>query len=78
MKKKTIVSVCNNTVNRNKPEMTGWGFNFLVDDELEALRIAYAYRNAKHGVKIENCQDDKFLVTIFDENGAAMKLDGSK
>lgn len=70
---------CNEVVNRNRPEMKDWGFSFLVESELDAHRIAYAYRDAPHGVKVEHCPAVAyFMVTVFNATAKAAGIDGAK
>lgn len=44
-----------------------WGFKIIISNEIEALQIAYGYRNNAYGVKIEVHHDGKFCVTVFNE-----------
>jgi hypothetical protein len=71
-----MTSICNNATERNKPIMQDWGFMFLVDSEIEALRISYAYRNNKNGVKVKHCPNvEKFSVTVFNDLGKKLGFD---
>lgn len=75
MDKINIVSNCNRVVERKKPEMKDWGFSIMVDTEIEALQVAYAYRYSKHGVKAEHCPNvNQFMVTVFNERAAKLGL----
>lgn len=80
MDKINVVAQCNRTVEaQGKPEMKDWGFSFMVNDELSALRIAYSYRDARHGVKVEHCPNvGQFMVTVFNQFAADAGLDGAK
>lgn len=54
----------------------GWGIVLTATDELDALRIAYKYRNAKHGCKIDNNEATGYWgVTVWNENAKAMGCD---
>ena len=65
--------------NGNRAVMHDWGFDFLVNTEIEALRIAYVYRDNPHGVKIETLAEGTYwLVLVFNEFAAEIKLDGAK
>jgi hypothetical protein len=56
--------------------MKDWGFSFMTITEIDALRIAYAYRNNPHGVKVEHCPAvDSFMVTVWNEKAKAMGID---
>lgn len=68
MTKINIVRLCKNTVESNAPAVTDWGLRFLVDSEIDALRIAYAYRKNPYGVKVDHCPSvDQFMVTVWNE-----------
>lgn len=68
MTKMNMTTECRNVVDSVKPELMDWGFRFLVDTDTEAFKIAYAYRNSKHGTKVEHCPAvGKFSVTIWNE-----------
>lgn len=43
----------------------GWGRIWPADDELSALRIAYLFRNAPKGVKVEQVPSGEYHVTVF-------------
>lgn len=78
MNKINITSQCSKVI-RGAPEMKDWGFSFMLDNELDALRVAYLYREAPHGVKAEHCPNvGKFMVTVFNETAKAAGIDGAK
>ncbi len=53
-----------------------WGFVVPCDSELDALRVAYTYRNAKHGCKIDTNEVTGYWgVTVWNENAKAMGCD---
>jgi hypothetical protein len=59
--------------------MESWGFHFFVDGELEAYKAAYLYRDSKHGVVVEFAgSTERWMVTVFNEQGAKSGLDGSR
>ena len=67
---------CNEVADRNTPERKDWGFSFLVTNEIDALRIAYAYRENPYGVRVEHCPNvDRFMITIWNDRAKAMGLD---
>lgn len=71
-----MTKVCNAVASRLKPKIKDWGFFFMVDSEIDALRIAYAYRNHKYGSKVEHCRSvGQFMVTMFNEHAKAMGID---
>ncbi len=71
-----ITRICNQVVEANRPVKVDWGFHFLVNGELDALRIAYAYRYNKHGVKVKYCPaPDQYMVTVFNEVATSAGLD---
>lgn len=79
MDKLNITTICNSAIGSQKPEMKDWGFSFMATAEIDALRIAYAYRNSPHGVKVEHCPNvEQYMVTIFNERANAMGIDGAK
>lgn len=47
-----------------------WGRIWPANNELDALRIAYAFRNSPHGVKMCRLPDGSYAVTVFNENCA--------
>ena len=56
-----------------------WGFSFFVDSELEAYKAFYQYRNSKHGAIVEFAGGaGQWMVTVFNENGADLGLQGAK
>ena len=59
-------------------EKLDWGYAATVDNEVEALRIAYAHRNAKHGVLVEPHHKGGFRVTLYNEVGGKCGLPGAK
>jgi len=68
-----VMKVCLKAAESRKPEMKHWGFSFMADTELNALRIAYAYRNNKHGVRIDHCPSvNQYMVTVW--NAAALEM----
>lgn len=76
MERIEITKVCNAAASRLKPEMKDWGFSFMAKTEIDALRIAYAYRNSKHGTKVEHCPAvDSFMVTVWNDKAKAMGID---
>ena len=70
----TMTKRCNRVVNQLKPEIKDWGFCFTVPAELDALRIAYAYRHAPNGVKVEEIRNG-YLVTVWNDGAKAMGCD---
>ncbi len=79
MDKINVTAVCNRTIEAQKPEMKDWGFSFMAPVELEALRIAYVYRNNPHGIKVEHCPNvGQYMVTVFNELAAGMGIDGAR
>lgn len=76
MTKLNMTARCNQVADINTPEMKDWGFSFSVDSEIDALRIAYAYRNNPHGVKVEHCPAvAQFMVRIWNDKAKAMGCD---
>ena len=76
MTKLNMTTICRTAAEAQKPEMKDWGFSFMADSELDALRIAYAYRNNPHGVKVEHCPAvEQFMVTVWNASAKAMGLD---
>ena len=74
MTKIDMTTRCNQVAALNTPEMKDWGFSFLVDSELDALQIAYAYRNNAHGVKVDHCPAvAQFMVTVWNDKAKAME-----
>ena len=70
-----MTKICNAALAGKKPTMKDWGFSFMADTELEALRIAYAYRHNPHGVEVKHCPPvDQFMITIFNEKAKAMGI----
>jgi hypothetical protein len=71
---RSSISTCSQT----KSEKLDWGIQFSVETEIEALRIAYAYRNAPHGVQVR-CADHRnvYLVTVFNEFATTIGIDRS-
>ena len=71
-----MTKLCNATANSYTLEMKDWGFSFMVDSELDALRIAYAYRYNPHGVRVEHCPSvAQFMVTIWNDKAKEMGID---
>jgi hypothetical protein len=67
-KRLSVLTVCNNEINKHKYEKLDWGFQFRVDTEIEALRLAYSYRNAPYGVEVKFAEPvNQYLVTVFNE-----------
>jgi hypothetical protein len=66
-----VAQVCNqaaNAVARNAT-LLDWGVRFTLDNELDALRVAYAHRNAPGGVKCEYLEvTGEYAVTIFNKD----------
>lgn len=54
-----------------------WGFSVLETDELKAYKLAYDYRNSHYGLIVEKIPSG-WMITIFNEFGASLKLNGSK
>lgn len=55
------------------PTKVDWGFYYLMDSELEALRLAYSYRHNPHGFEVKFAEGAKqWMVTIFNEFGGRM------
>jgi len=76
MTKLNMTTICRKETETRKPEMKDWGFSFMTETELAALRIAYAYRGNPHGVKVEHCPAVKqFMVTIWNDRAKAMGCD---
>lgn len=76
MIKLNITTICRQAAETRKPEMKDWGFSFMADSELDALRVAYAYRNNPSGVKVEHCPAvGQFMVTVWNERAKAMGCD---
>jgi hypothetical protein len=74
--KTNMTTVARTEIDKNKPEMLDWGFRFLVDTEIEALRIGYGYRNSPHGYKVEFAGGaQKYSVTIWNERAKAAGCD---
>lgn len=70
MEKINIVKICNAAQDRAElaewPQLNDWGISWMTETEADALRIAYAHRNAPHGVKVEHCPNvNRFMVTVF-------------
>lgn len=56
-----------------------WGFSFFVNNEIEAFKAAYEYRNSKHGVKVEFAHGAQcWMVTVFNEFAKTAGIDGAK
>lgn len=65
-------------VEAGKPETLDWGWRWLVDDELDAYRIAYHIRNNPFGVKVEFCPNiNQYSVTMFNEFSTTIGIDRS-
>ena len=76
MEKLNITRICNRETEKLKPDMKDWGFSFMASSEIQALRIAYSYRNNPHGVKMEHCPAvGQFMVTVWNDKAKAMGLD---
>lgn len=76
MEKQNITTTCRRAAESRQPERKGWGFSFMADDELDAMRIAYAYRNSPHGVKVEHCPAvSRYMVTVWNDRAQAMGCD---
>ena len=75
-----MTQICNAAQARaERPQAKDWGFSWLVDTEADALRIAYAQRNAPHGLKVEHCPNiGRFMVTVFNATAKACGIDGAK
>ena len=49
-------------------EMNDWGLSILVNNELDAYKVAYQYRNVKFGTRVEFAAGvGLWLVTVFNE-----------
>ena len=73
-----MTKACNKLAQSIRPEMKDWGFSFMAGSELDALRIAYTYRNSPHGTKVEHCPAvGKFMVTVFNETAKLSGIDVS-
>lgn len=73
---KSMTTVCRDEAAKHTPTELGWGFRFLVDTELEALRIGYAYRNCQYGYKIEWAEGVRqWSVTVWNERAKDMGCD---
>lgn len=71
-----MTTVCSKAAEGRKIEVKDWGFSYMADCELDALRIAYAYRNNPHGVKVEHCPSvDKYMVTIWNDKAKSIGCD---
>lgn len=66
---KNLSTITNNLL--RKIETKDWGFSIPADSELDALRIAYLYRNAPDGCKVEPTQTG-WQVTVW--NGKAKEM----
>lgn len=76
MTKLNMTTICRKSAEERKPEMKDWGFSFMAETEIDALRIAYAYRNNPHGVKVEHCPNvSQFMVTVWNDKAKAMGCD---
>lgn len=76
MEKINITTICRKATAGQNPEMKDWGFSFMADTEIDALRIAYSYRNSPNGVKAEHCPAvGKFMVTVWNDKAKAMGID---
>ena len=65
---KTETAICNETLAKYDLTMKDWGFQFMADTELDALRIAYIHRFNRYGTKIEySIQTEKYVVTVFNK-----------
>jgi len=74
--KLNMTTICLVAVEKHAVDFKHWGFSFMTENELDALRIAYAYRNSPHGVKVEHCPAvSKFMVTVWNAEAKAMGLD---
>ena len=72
---KTLSQICNGTTADQTWEAVNWGHTCLVDDEITALRIAYAQRNTKYGVEAKHLAHiGKYQKTIFNEKAAKLGL----
>lgn len=72
-----MTKTCNlATAQAGRPDVKDWGFSLMADNELQALRVAYAYRNNPHGVKVEHCPNvGRFMVTVFNATAARCGID---
>jgi len=62
-------------INQYDVEKVDWGFHFFVDNEMCAYKACYQYRNNKYGTRVEWAEGaQKWLVTVFNERGAACGL----
>jgi hypothetical protein len=66
------------TCSQTKSEKVDWGIQFIVSTEIEALRIAYSFRNAPHGVQVRFADHrDIYMVTVFNERASQIGIDRS-
>lgn len=71
-----MTTIGRNAASEHKAEKLAWGFRFLVETEMEALRIGYAYRNSPHGYKVSFAVGaQKYSVTIWNDKAKAMGCD---
>lgn len=67
------------TIFQQDLEHTDWGFHFFTNNELEAYKAAYLYRNCQHGVIVEFAGGvQKWMVTVFNATAKAAGMDGAK
>ena len=56
-----------------------WGFSFFTNNEADAYKAAYIYRNSPHGVRVDFAGGVKmWMVTVFNKIAKDAKLDGAK
>jgi hypothetical protein len=75
----SVTGLCNKVLNSaDKPEQLSYGIQYLVDYESDAFKIAYLFRNNKHGVQVRWFENvNKFAVTVFNEYAAINGIDRS-
>ena len=67
------------TISQQGLEHVGWGFHFFVDNEAEAYKAGYQYRNSPHGFAVEFAKGiGQWMVTVFNEKAVSLGLDGAK
>lgn len=69
---------CSKTVNTalKTIRVEAWGFIVPADSELDALRIAYVYRNAPNGCKIDTNEATGYWgVTVWNKSAKSMGCD---
>jgi hypothetical protein len=71
-----MTTTCLCELDSRKPEVKDWGFSYYANNELEALCIAYVYRNSSHGVKVERIPaPNNFMITVWNSKAKEMGCD---